>query len=312
MYKPLPHMSGHVSRSNHRDCLRRALCAALPFVLSALCVSEASAGCTNGIYVTATGLASSIPIEELSQRLRRSNVDHVYVYRLDSSDGWQRSRLPGAMRQVRGRVPGIVFIGMLGRIAGPAATLKRAAAIWELGFDGVQLDFEPVASGDRNLIDVLELLRDEKPEGKIISLAGYLIADNALPDPPQGKRLLVWDEEYYRRLIALVDDLMVMNYDTAIRSRERYVASTTAQTRRIGTLVDSARVRLNIGIITDVAGRTGLHDRKAESFSSAIEGIRAAWPTCPDNAGVALFTWDGTRAGDWGELARWSGGSSVP
>jgi hypothetical protein len=276
----------------------RAAIALLPLLTPAL-----AAGCTSGIYFTAATFAGDIP-DDLVRRLNDARIDHVYVYRLDVSSAAQRAKIQRAIVSFREKKPGAKLIGMIGKIAGPATTLGRARELWGLGFDGVQLDFEPVRSGDANLPAVLKLLREEKPAGKLVGLAGYMIEDDSLP-AAGGKRLLVWEEEYYRELVTLVDDLMVMNYDTAIFERDDYVRATSIQTRRLADLAGASGVRMNIGVITDVQGRRGMFDRKAENFSSGLEGVRNVWPACTGNRGITLFTADGMTEDYWRELAGW-------
>lgn len=263
-----------------------------------------SAACSNGIYITADALGRQLS-EDLVRRLDDAHIDHIYVYRLDVSDAAERARLRQAIDGFRKRNQGAKLIGMIGKIASPPTTLARARDLWSLGFDGVQLDFEPVASGDANLIAALALLRKEKPEGKLVGLAGYLIEDHSLPPAGDGKLLLAWEEAYYRQLIALVDDLMVMNYDTGIRDHDDYVLSTSIQTRRLAELAVPG-VRLNIGVITNVQGRKGMFDRRAENFSTALQGVREVWPTCPANRGIALFAADGMTEEYWLQVSRWS------
>jgi hypothetical protein len=272
-------------------------------MLSIVLAQAPATACSNGIYFTAAAFGSGVS-DELVRRLSDARIDHLYVYRLDVSDAAERARVRAALDGFRKRMPSARLFGMIGKIAGPAATLARARDLWSLGFDGVQLDFEPVKSGDANLLAVLARLREEKPEGRLIGLAGYLIEDDSLPAAGAGKGLLAWDEAYYRRLVVLVDDVMAMNYDTDIRVRDEYVAATSIQTRRLGEL--AASVRLNIGAITDVPGRSGMFDRKAENFAAALEGVRAVWPRCPANRGIALFTADGMTEGYWRQLAAWA------
>lgn len=263
-----------------------------------------SAACSNGIYFTAAALGREIS-DDLVRRLNESHIDHIYVYRLDVSDAAERARVRQAIDGFRKTNQGAKVIGMIGKIASPATTLARARDLWSLGFDGVQVDFEPVASGDANLIAALALLQKEKPEGKLVGLAGYLIEDDSLPPAGDGKHLLVWEEAYYRKLIVLVDDLMVMNYDTGIGDRDDYVRSTSVQTRRLADLA-APGVRLNIGVITNVQGRKGMFDRTAENFSEALQGVRDVWPTCPPNRGIALFTANGMTEDYWLQLSRWT------
>jgi len=79
------------------------------------------------------------------------------------------------------------------------------------GFDGLHLNFEPLPSGDRDFIGLLDELRAVLPGGKLVSVAAI-----APPTALRRGAKLCWSWEYYRKVAARCDQIMVMSYDTAI------------------------------------------------------------------------------------------------
>jgi len=288
-------------------------------VIAALLVPRAGDGCTNGVYVTARGWLDELParatLDDLRARFAAARVDAVYVYRLELGS----AAAPGPpaaiaatyarnLSALRAGLGGEVrVVAMIGKRWSPERILAAARSLWDIGFDGVQIDYEPLASGNRTLPEILALLGRHKPAGRIVSLATYLLPDPRLRKPAgHADDIRVWSPEYIAELIALVDDVMVMNYDTNIRDRATYVAVTADQVAAFGRLAAGRPVRLNIGLITNVPGRSGFFSREAENVLSGLDGVRAAWPHCAPDRGVTLFTLAGAAERDWRQLADWA------
>jgi hypothetical protein len=283
--------------------------------------------CANGIYVTA-GWATESPSGDdartMAAHLKEAGIENVFVLAKGIQESHSR-QLDTFFRIVRSQVPSAKFIAMIGRRVCTESSSKRCVRIsdrgvqrdilstallyWRLGFDGVQLDLEPVASGDESLINLLVMLRNRRSTGQFVSLAGYSLrldggAERKLTPSPKGtNRLLTWDREYYRRLFALTDQVMVMNYDTALRTTADFQEFTTWQVRELSALAPSA-VDLQIGLPSDVHGRTGLFDRKAENLVAGLAAVGRALNgrRCPKNFGITIFTVDGMTQAMWQEL----------
>jgi hypothetical protein len=174
---------------------------------------------------------------------------------------------------------------------------STATGLWRAGFDGVQLDFEPVPDGDETLVAILGRLRRTRPPGKTLSLAGYFLQPDAAQfhfRPNAKGPLLQWTPGYYRRLLAQVDQVMVMVYDTALADPDEYRAFASWQTTQFLELARPQRAAVQIGLPSDVPGRTGLYDRRAENLRTGLEGVAAARKsiggTCPAGFGITVFT----------------------
>jgi hypothetical protein len=259
-------------------------------------------------------------LTSLQAHFSKAAVQIVYVYglSLDPRSPPRPDREPlrtyaanlAQLRQALGAQ--IRFVAMIGRQGRPDQILSLAKALWSAGFDGVQLDYEPLPSGSPLLPTTLKLLRENKPSDAIVSVAMYMVQHPLLREPkPDAPQLRVWDPTYISMLVPLVDDVMVMNYDSNLEERSEYVALTAAQTAAFDRLVGAAPVRLNIGLISNVSGRKGLHDRAVENLAAGLEGVRRAWPRCPPGRGVTVFTVAGATGDDWAEIGAWSRDASA-
>ncbi len=81
------------------------------------------------------------------------------------------------------------------------------------GFDGIHLNVEPVDDGNVDFLALLRALRTAVGAGRVLSLVG---------DPARAVRAcrsrpnFVWSPEYYARVAALADQIVIMAYDTAL------------------------------------------------------------------------------------------------
>lgn len=185
--------------------------------------------------------------------------------------------------------------------------LSEAEQIWAAGFDGIHLDFEPVMSGDQNLILILKAIQASKPEGKFLSIAGMSlelegdILKKIHPHPKKGAHTFTWSKDYYKALLPLVDQVMVMNYDTALDNAQEYQAFTSWQTQHLAELFLGSKTELRIGIPVYQFGRSGVFNPLAENLRTAHLGIRSVWKernSCPPNSGLAIFIEDEFKSED--------------
>lgn len=289
-------------------------------LLSTLAILAAwpAVGCSNGAYMKADRWMARRPADADLATLRAQFADAavriVYIYGLSLDPPASRrggdlyETYAANLAHLRGGLGAeIRFIAMIGKQRPAEQILAVAQAFWGAGFDGVQLDYEPLASGSPLLPKTLALLRANKPRNSIVSVAMYMLEHPLLREPQSDRpQLRVWDTAYVASLIPLVDDVMVMNYDTNIRERADYVALTAAQTDAFTRLVGAAPVRLNIGLISNVSGRRGLYDRKAENLAAGLEGVRRVWPRCPEGRGVTVFAVAGATPADWSAIGEWA------
>jgi hypothetical protein len=92
------------------------------------------------------------------------------------------------------------------------ATFAAGARV-EGGFDGIHLDAEPAVNGDPDLLSLLDDVRSAAGRGAVLSIAAPRIWPVGTPSPPG---FVMWTAGYYRQVAQRVDQVAVMNYDTAL------------------------------------------------------------------------------------------------
>jgi hypothetical protein len=82
---------------------------------------------------------------------------------------------------------------------------------------GVQVNIEPIPTGNEGFLALLDELRAVMPEGKILSVAAYPPTTRWHPVPD-----VHWDESYYKAVACRADQFAPMMYGTAIRLPKFY------------------------------------------------------------------------------------------
>lgn len=147
----------------------------------------------------------------------------------------------------------------------------------EFGFDGVVLNVDPVLSGDQAYLALLREARTGVGTDGTLAAAvppDWTPRDAVTPLPPLIVPGTVWDDEYKQSVGLLVDDMIVMSYNTGLTRPEDYTLWVAYQTQRFAAALAAldAGTRLYIGIPTyDAEAR---HDPSVESIAAAAEGIR--------------------------------------
>lgn len=172
-----------------------------------------------------------------------------------------------------------------------------------IGFDGVHFDIEPVGDGDEGFILLLEDVRYEIPDDKIISVALSELIPRSLVAllSPFWKLENYNSEKYYKKVGKFADQVVAMTYDTSIDDEWLYRFLVKHQvisaTRALGDR------EVFIGIPT--------YDDEKPSFNPAVENIKNGLLGVIDGlnnlrsnkdsfAGVALYSnWE-TSPEEWG------------
>jgi hypothetical protein len=172
------------------------------------------------------------------------------------------------------------------------------------GFDGIHLDVEPVEDGNVELLALLRALRTAVGERNLLSLAATRPAPVGLPRAPN----FAWSPAYYARVAPLVDQIVIMAYDTALptpalyRRYLKWAASSVA-----GALYGSgSEARVLMGVPTY---RTWgfMHRAGVETPENALLGIVAGLRGLGAGGtfeGVALYAEWTTDERDWAVYER--------
>ena len=182
--------------------------------------------------------------------------------------------------------------------------VETAGVFLELGFDGIHYNIEPVASGNP---DLLALLDDTRP---IVDAAGAVLslAADEIEPYPGARRVLrrflpeaeFWASDYYEAIGARTDQIAVMMYDTRLPYAWAYSTAVTWVTRIAWHSIGTDTV-LFIGVPTyDEA--TGGFDPEAENLRSALIGIARTMPSDRDSPrmfGLAIYADWTTDDAEW-------------
>ncbi len=137
------------------------------------------------------------------------------------------------------------------------------------GFDGVHLNIEPLDDGNVEFLALLNALRTAIGKDSILSISAMRPGPIALP----MTRNFIWTADYYRRLAAVVDQIVIMVYDTGLPTTalyQRYVAyAARFMTMTLGV---HAETRVLLGVPT--YDETGLmHRAGVETLENALLGV---------------------------------------
>ena len=188
--------------------------------------------------------------------------------------------------------------------------VAECRGLMDEGFDGIHLNVEPVPNGADDLLALLRALRPALGASGILSVTVTRPAPVSVP----MTRNFFWTPEYYVRVAAVADQLVVMGYDTALPTRplyERYMAY-VAQAAT-SALESNARARVLIGIPT--YGGTGLmHRAGVETMENALLGIILGLRRSGTDGtfeGIAVYADWTTSDAEWGTYEQlWRGGGS--
>jgi len=208
---------------------------------------------------------------------------------------WVGGLRVGYRRQFQGTVD-LSDIGQRQRIA------AECRGLMDEGFDGVHVNIEPVPDGDADFLALLRVLRTAIGGG-ILSLSATRPGPLHLNVAPN----FLWTPEYYVRVAAEADQLVVMAYDTALPTSSlyrRYLAY--AASSMTANLARSGRARLLIGIPT-YDGSGLMHRADVENPENALAGLVAGLRGVGGGGtfeGVALYAEWTTDDAEWATYER--------
>ncbi|CCK27685.1 hypothetical protein BN159_3306 [Streptomyces davaonensis JCM 4913] len=262
-------------------------------------------------------------VDALARRLAGTGIRDLYVHAgpLEHDGTLPRSRYPRArwfIDAMHRAAPGVRVQAWLGdKLAseGPdglrlddagsrAAVVASTRQILGAGFDGAHFDLEPLHSGDRDYLALLDALRKEtRARGVPLSVAAHQI------DPLPGLHSVAgtltghpkwWSQKFFGEVARRVDQIAVMSYDTAMPLESLY-GGYVAQQTSLALEVAPPTTDLLIGLPFFHESDIGHHE-SAETVSAAVRGTRLGLSrTDPDRDrfGVALYVDFAAKEKDW-------------
>lgn len=167
------------------------------------------------------------------------------------------------------------------------------------GFDGVHVNVEPVDDDNVEFLALLRALRTAVGEHRLLSVAATRPAPLGLPRAPN----FAWSPDYYARVAAIVDQLVIMAYDTALPTSSLYRRYVSWAARSVAGALDSSgsKTRVLMGIPT-YEPYSFMHRRGVETPENALAGVVAGLRGLGAGGtfeGVAIYAEWTTDEKDW-------------
>ncbi|MET9147583.1 hypothetical protein [Streptomyces sp. NPDC004042] len=269
------------------------------------------------------GRKKDADIEALAARLRGTGIRDLYVHAgplehdgtLPASAYRDAGRLIPAVHRA---LPGVRVQAWLGdvlatespdglrleRAATRAAVVESTRAVLAAGFEGAHFDLEPLHSGDRDYLGLLDDLRAlTHARGAVLSVAAHQI--DPLPAFHSVWGTLTghpkwWSQAYFGEVARRVDQIAVMSYDTMQPSQSLY-GGYVAQQTSLALEATPPTTDLLMGLPFFHENRFGHWDH-AETVPAAVRGVRLGLSrTDADRVrfGVALYVDFAATEADW-------------
>ncbi|MFD4598911.1 hypothetical protein ACFWPQ_12850 [Streptomyces sp. NPDC058464] len=265
------------------------------------------------------GRKTDADVTALAARLADTGIRDLYVHAgpLEHNGTLPKSAYPKArwlITAVHRKLPGVRVQAWLGDEVAPEkpdamhlerketrdAVVASARQVVGAGFDGVHFDLEPLHSGDRNYLALLDALRPATP---LLSVAAHQIdplpAFHSFWGTVTGHPKW-WSQEYFGQVARRVDQIAVMSYDTMQPLQSLY-GGYVAQQTSLALEVTPRSTELLMGLPFYHENRFG-HWAHAETVPAAVRGVRLGLSrTDADRAnfGVALYVDFAATEDDW-------------
>ncbi|MFD9095596.1 hypothetical protein [Streptomyces collinus] len=269
------------------------------------------------------GRRTDADVTALADRLKGTGIRDLYVHAgplehdgtLPPADHPRARRLVSALHRA---APGIRVQAWLGdklatespdglrleRAATRAAVVASTRQILAAGFDGAHFDLEPLHSGDRDYLALLDDLRAlTHAHHAVLSVAAHQIdplpAFHSFWGTTTGHPKW-WSQSYFGQVARRVDQIAVMSYDTMQPLQSLY-GGYVAQQTSLALEVTPDTTDLLMGLPFYHENRFG-HWAHAETVPAAVRGVRLGLSrTDADRSrfGVALYVDFAATEADW-------------
>ncbi|MFE0509456.1 hypothetical protein [Streptomyces sp. NPDC058964] len=269
------------------------------------------------------GRKDDADVEALARRLRGTGIRDLYVHSgpLEHDGTLPGSACPKArwlIAAVHRELPGVRVQAWLGdklasespdglrleRAQTRAAVVRSTRRILTAGFEGAHFDLEPLHSGDRDYLSLLDdLRRVTRAHGALLSVAAHQIdplpAFHSFWGTTTGHPKW-WSQAYFGQVARRVDQIAVMSYDT-MQPLESLYGGYVAQQTSLALEVTPHSTDLLMGLPFYHENRFG-HWARAETVPAAVRGVRLGLSrTDADRTrfGVALYVDFAATEDDW-------------
>ncbi|MFE7214370.1 hypothetical protein ACFY0A_09315 [Streptomyces sp. NPDC001698] len=269
------------------------------------------------------GRKKDADVAALARRLRGTGIRDLYVHAgpLEHDGTLPKSSYPRArwlIPAVHRALPGVRVQAWLGdelatespdgmrleRAETRAAVVTSTREILAAGFDGAHFDLEPLHSGDRDYLGLLDDLRAvTRAHGVPLSVAAHQIDPlpafhslwGTLTNHPKW-----WSQAYFAQVARRVDQIALMSYDTMQPLPSLY-GGYVAQQTSLALEVTPPTTDLLMGLPFFHDNRFG-HRASAETVPAAVRGVRLGLSRTDagrERFGVALYVDFAATEDDW-------------
>jgi hypothetical protein len=269
------------------------------------------------------GRKSDADVTALARRLKGTGIRDLYVHSgplehdgtLPESDYPEAGRLIEAVHR---ELPGVRVQAWLGdklatespdglrldRAATRTAVVASTRRILAVGFEGVHFDLEPLHSGDRDYLALLDRLHElTRSRHAVLSVAAHQIDPlpafhafwGTLTNHPKW-----WSQAYFGQVARRVDQIAVMSYDT-MQPLESLYGGYVAQQTSLALEVTPKSTDLLMGLPFFHENKVG-HRAAAETVPAAVRGVRlglSRTDAARARFGVALYVDFAATEADW-------------
>ena len=236
-------------------------------------------------------------VRQLADELIALRVSDVYVYvsylKADGRFNQTFEFAPDFLAELKRNAPdlrALAWIGVPVSVEGaePANRLQSTEVrqkiaefcrivVADLGFDGVHLNAELVADGDSSFLETLAAIREALPKGALFSATAHALRpDRPLTVMPYPAVEHHWSAPYLRRAAALVDQIVLMAYDSGLVFPRDYVNWVRYQVSASQAALSDVSAELIVGASVSEEW-TISHQTQAESLalflSGAVKGL---------------------------------------
>ncbi|WP_410785739.1 hypothetical protein [Kribbella sp. C-35] len=249
------------------------------------------------------GRKTAADVTALAQRLQGTGIRDLYVHTgpLEHDGSLPLAKVSPKARwfvdAVHAAAPAVRVQAWLGDVVQPGKdpgmnlddavvrqrVVESASAVLQQGFQGIHYDFEPVRSGSKGYLAVLD---ETRALGTTLSVAAAQIDPlwylHAIPIDKW------WSQDYFRQVAERVNQVAVMSYDTAQPLESLYGGYVAKQTK-LALEVTPPATDLLMGLPAYWENNPS-HWGNAETVSAAVRGARLGLGDSPrQNFGLALY-----------------------
>jgi hypothetical protein len=249
------------------------------------------------------GRKSAADVTALAQRLQGTGIRDLYVHTgpLEHDGSLPLAKVSPKVRwfvdAMHAAAPAVRVQAWLGDVVQPGKdpgmnlddsavrrrVVESASAVLQQGFQGIHYDFEPVRSGSKGYLSVLD---ETRALGTTLSVAAAQI------DPLWYLHVIPvdkwWSQDYFGQVAERVNQVAVMSYDTALPLESLYGGYVAKQTK-LALEVTPPATDLLMGLPAYWENNPS-HWGDAETVSAAVRGARLGLGDSPrQNFGLALY-----------------------